>query len=77
MSFAGVQFPAIAYRQAAAQVVTCLKGRLAWQHVVKDYVTHDLIDEILKSEEEHMNWLETQLDLIDNMGEKNYLLSAK
>ena len=54
-----------------------LQAGIAYCEAHKDYVTRDLFDEILKSEEEHVDWLETQLDLIDKMGEKNYLLSAK
>lgn len=54
-----------------------LQAGIAYCEVHKDYVTRELFDEILKSEEEHVDWLETQLDLIDKMGEKNYLLSAK
>jgi bacterioferritin len=54
-----------------------LQAGIAYCEVHKDYVTRDLFDEILKSEVEHVDWLETQLDLIDKMGEKNYLRSAK
>ena len=42
----------------------------------KDFVSRDLFDSILKSEEEHVDWLETQLGLIDSMGVENYLQSA-
>jgi bacterioferritin len=38
----------------------------------KDYVSRDLFDSILKSEEEHVDWLETQLDLISKVGIENY-----
>ena len=40
-----------------------------------DYVSRALFDAILKSEEEHIDWLETQLDLIDKVGLENYLQS--
>jgi bacterioferritin len=40
-----------------------------------DYVSRGLFDAILKSEEEHIDWLETQLELIDKVGLENYLLS--
>ena len=40
-----------------------------------DYVSRALFDDILKSEEEHIDWLETQLDLIDKVGLENYLQS--
>ncbi len=37
-----------------------------------DYVTRELLEDILESEEEHVDWLETQLDLIKRTGIKNY-----
>jgi bacterioferritin len=39
---------------------------------VKDFVSRDLFDSILDSEEEHVDWLETQLDLIKRVGIENY-----
>jgi len=36
-------------------------------------VSRDLFDAILKSEEEHVDWLETQLGLIEKMGLANYV----
>ncbi len=43
---------------------------------VKDYVTRDLLVQIQKSEEEHIDFIEEQLALIDKMGLQNYLQSA-
>ena len=37
-----------------------------------DFVTCELFDKILEEEESHIDWLETQLDLIDNIGLQNY-----
>lgn len=42
---------------------------------VRDYVSRDLFQDILESEEEHIDWLETQLGLIDKVGLENYLQS--
>ena len=43
---------------------------------VKDYVTRDLLVHIQKSEEEHIDFIEEQLGLIDKMGLQNFLQSA-
>ena len=40
---------------------------------VRDYVSRDLFQTILDDEEGHMDWLQTQIDLMDRVGEQNYL----
>jgi len=37
-----------------------------------DFVTRELFEDILKGEEEHVDWLETQLELVDRVGLENY-----
>jgi bacterioferritin len=54
-----------------------LKDAIAYCESVGDYVSRELFEDILASEEEHIDWLETQLGLIDKMGIKNYLQSAQ
>lgn len=49
-----------------------LKEGIAYCESVGDYVSRDLLAAILESEEEHIDWLETQLSLIDRVGLENY-----
>ncbi len=52
-----------------------LREGIAYCESIKDYVSRDLLQDILESEEEHVDWLETQLGLIDKVGLENYLQS--
>jgi bacterioferritin len=49
-----------------------LKDAVAYSESVGDYVSRDLFQNIIESEEEHIDWLETQLVLIDKVGIQNY-----
>jgi bacterioferritin len=50
-----------------------LQSAIAYCEEISDYVSRDLFDSILRSEEEHVDWLETQLGLIEKMGVANYV----
>ena len=52
-----------------------LKDAIAYCESIGDYVSRHLFREILSSEEEHVDWLETQLGLIEKMGIQNYVQS--
>ena len=52
-----------------------LRDGIEYCESVRDYVSRDLFQEILDSEEEHVDWLETQISLIEQVGEQNYLQS--
>ncbi|GAB4011930.1 MAG: bacterioferritin [Bdellovibrio sp.] len=54
------------------EAVPVLKNSIELAEKEKDYVTRDLFLDILKSEEHHIDWLETQLDLINRVGLQNY-----
>jgi bacterioferritin len=53
-----------------------LKNAVEYCESVGDYVSRQLFVDIMSSEEEHIDWLETQLALIDKVGLHNYLQPA-
>ena len=55
--------------------VPVLKTAIEFCESVQDYVSRELFESILESEEEHIDWLETQLELIKKVGLENYLQS--
>lgn len=57
------------------EALSDLQAAITYAEKIKDYVSRDLFDEILKSEEEHVDWLESQLGLVDKMNIENYIQS--
>lgn len=49
-----------------------LKEGILYCEQIGDYVSRDLFKHILEAEEDHVDWLETQLGLIDKMGIENF-----
>jgi bacterioferritin len=57
------------------EAIPLLREGIAFCESVGDYGTRDLFEKILLSEEEHVDWIETQIGLIDRTGLQNYLQS--
>ncbi len=57
------------------EALPLLREGIAHCEQVADYTSRQLLADILDSEEEHIDWIETQLALIDRIGEPNYLLT--
>lgn len=54
------------------QAIPDLRDGIEYCEQVRDFVSRDLLLKILDSEEEHVDWLETQLGLIEKIGLQNY-----
>ncbi len=52
--------------------IPLLRDAIAYAESVRDYVSRDLFSKILENEEEHVDYIETQFDLIARMGIQNY-----
>lgn len=57
------------------EALPLLREAVAYCETAGDYVSRHLLADILASEEEHIDWIETQLSVIERIGEPNYLLS--
>ena len=57
------------------EAVPLLREGIVHAESVGDFVSRKLFADILESEEEHIDWIETQLALIERLGEQNYLLT--
>ncbi len=55
--------------------IPALREAIEFCEEAGDYVTRQLFDGILKAEESHVDWIETNLDLIGKMGIQNYIQS--
>jgi bacterioferritin len=55
------------------QAMPALREGIAHSESVRDFVTRDLFSEILEAEEDHVDFIETQLDLIPKIGIENYI----
>ena len=55
------------------EAIPLLRDAIAHCESVRDYVSREIFERILESEEEHVDFLETQFDLIARMGLENYI----
>jgi bacterioferritin len=56
----------LASRQDLLEAIAACEG-------ARDFGSRDILSDILEHEEEHIDWIETQLDLIQRVGLQNYL----
>ena len=57
------------------EALPLLREAIAYCEGARDAVSRKLFTDILDSEEEHIDWIETQLSLIARLGDQNYLLT--
>ncbi|MGE0860073.1 MAG: bacterioferritin [Gammaproteobacteria bacterium] len=54
------------------EALPVLREAITHCETVSDFVSRELFTDILEAEEEHVDWLETQLGLVDKLGLQNY-----
>jgi bacterioferritin len=57
------------------EAIPQLRDAIAYCEEIKDYISREIFKHILENQEEHLDWLETQLELIGQIGLHNYLQS--
>ncbi|HTN15774.1 MAG TPA: bacterioferritin [Sphingomonadaceae bacterium] len=55
------------------EAIPLLRDAIEYCETVRDYVSREIFERILESEEEHVDFLETQFDMIERMGLQNYV----
>ena len=55
------------------EAIPLLRDAIQYSESVRDYVSREIFERILESEEEHVDFLETQFDMIERMGLQNYV----
>lgn len=61
--------------QLEMSAIPVLREAIAYVESINDYVSRELFESILTDEEAHVDWLETQLELIEKTGLENYIQS--
>lgn len=62
-------------KQMLEEQLTVLRDAIALCEIERDYVSRDILEDLLEDEEEHLDWLEAQFELISLTGLANYLQS--
>ncbi|MEM7020917.1 MAG: bacterioferritin [Pseudomonadota bacterium] len=61
--------------QVEMDAMPVLRDAIEYCESCRDYISRELFEDILENEEEHVDWLETQLELMKRVTEENYLQS--
>ncbi len=64
-------------RHIVSEAIAMLRKGIAGCERVADFVSRDLLREMLADEEQHLHWLEVQLELAARIGRQNYLQSQQ
>jgi bacterioferritin len=55
------------------EAIPLLRDAIQHAESVRDYVSREVFERILENEEEHVDFLETQFEMIERMGLQNYI----